>query len=141
MKNNILYAGLFLLAVVIIFIMVFGSRKAPEVSNPQATLKESQVGVNPVAIDIPVTTSPTFSQQGITVIKPAQKMDPVITSEDISIPSSSHGSYDTKVSSAKASGSAEIQDEEAIAAGVTRTGKYPTKEEAKEMNSRGIVLY
>ncbi|MBM3243631.1 MAG: hypothetical protein FJZ12_02185 [Candidatus Omnitrophica bacterium] len=141
MKNNILYAGLFLLAVVIIFIMVFGSEKAPEVSSPQVALKENAIVVHPASIEPSVTTSPSFSQQGITVIKPAQKIDPVISSEDISIPSSSQDSYDTIARSVKASGSTEIQDEEAISAGVTRVGKYPTKEEVKEMNSKGIVLY
>ncbi len=140
MKANILYAGLFILAVVIIFIMVFGSGKAPEISKPVA-LKGIQIGDNSAAVESSIVALPVFNRQAITVIKPAQKINPVISSEDISMSNSRQGSYDTIVRSANAGGSAEIQDEVVITSGVTRTEKYPTKEKTKEMNSKGIVLY
>lgn len=144
MKTNILYVGLFILAVVIIFVMAFGNSKAPEVSSPPTALKESQIEYRPAATESSSIATPApvvFSQQAITVIKPAQKIDPVISNEDVSISKNRQSSYDNLGYSSSASRSAEIQDEEEVTAGVTRIGKYPTKEEVKEMNSKGIVSY
>jgi hypothetical protein len=131
MRRNILYAGLFALTVVVVFIMASGSKEAPApgAGNLPAALKEGGIEHNPAA----------FTQQAVTVIKPSQKEGPDISKEDIFMPGGSQGLY--QASTRSLSGSDEIKDEKALAAGVTRMGKYPTKEEIKEMNSRGIVLY
>jgi len=148
MKTNVLYGALFILAVIMILVMAFGKSKAPEVSSlavssPSSVLKESQAEVRSPLIETAGTNPIFFSQQAITVIKPAQRIDSPIAEAEREEESLSRriSEYSYGQGSSGSAGETKLEDTEITVSGVTRVGKYPTKEEAKDMNSKGIVLY
>lgn len=143
MKTKTLYIIIFILAVIIILFVKYSKDKISEINPP--VVQESQVETRqPEAMTQSAAVEPVFfSQQAVTVIKPAQKKQQAVseidTAQDIQYSRSSRSSGQ---SSSVASGGDSSQDtDKTTDAGVTRSGKYPTKEEMKEMNSRGIVMY
>lgn len=138
MKIKNLYAIIFILAVIIIITLIYSKNKIRELNQPMP-------GVILAEVKQPGTASESvepvfFSKQAISIIKPAQERQAAVSElnkvEDIK------EGQDPGLSSRNTSlrGEANSQNVEEVA-GVAVLGKYPTKEEVKEMNSKGIVMY
>lgn len=138
MKTRTLYIVVFVLVVITILALFYTKEKVSELT-PQLS-KVSQEEINgQEAFDQPAGPI-FFHKQAITVVKPAQgrktsalELDKVIDIED---------QQESIIPSQSSPAVGEAADSRAAqeAAGVTR-GKYPTLEEVKEMNSKGIVMY
>lgn len=140
MKNKTLYLIIFILAVVI-FIANSSNKKVVETNQP--VLKVSQVESGEVQAIAPSTEPMVFFKQAITLVKSAPKREElpleVVKTKDIKV-EQDYNSTDARVSSLTSGYSSSAETEEP-ASGITRTGKYPSKEAIKEMNSKGIVMY
>ena len=139
MKTKTLYFIIFLLAVIMAFALIYTRGKISELNqqSPESTRAEvSEQG------RINGSTSPVFfHKEAITVIKPAQGRKAVVAGLDKEIDVLERKNMDTSsLSASQASGDVKSKNSEE-AAGVTRLGKYPTKEELNEMNAKGIVMY
>ena len=140
MKTKMLYAVIFVLAVIIMLTLIYTRGKITEL-NPlmpeivQVEVKQPE-GITPSSEPV------FFSKQAITVIKPAQGKQVTVSEldEKKDLQNQQESGLVSQSSSA-ASGEAANTQNAGEAAGVTRLGKYPTKEEMKEMNSKGIVMY
>ncbi len=140
MKTKTLYIIIFVLAVIIVLTMIYSKSKISELNPPIIT--ESQVEVRQPEAVTQSTEPVFFSKQAITIIKPAQqKQQAAFETDKIKDLQYPQGSNYSSGENPVASGSANSQDTAGVAAGVTKSGKYPTKEEVKEMNSKGIVSY
>ena len=141
MKTKTLYAIVFILAIIIVLTIIYSKSKISEL-NPSMP-KENQVEVRQQEAVTQAVEPVFFHKQAITIIKPAQQRQPVISeadkAQDLQYPQSLSSSFGQSPS--MSSGSSSSAETEGSAAGVTRVGKYPTEEEAKEMNSKGIVMY
>ncbi|PIP18998.1 MAG: hypothetical protein COT38_00950 [Candidatus Omnitrophica bacterium CG08_land_8_20_14_0_20_41_16] len=142
MKTKTLYAIVFILAIIIILTFIYSKGKVSELNQPMP--KAIQIEARQPEVTTQSTEPVFFHKQAITVIKPAQKKQQVVSEADktqgLKYPQDLNSS--SVQSSSLSSGGANSQDAgEAAAAGITRPGKYPTKEEVKEMNSKGIVMY
>ncbi|MFA5287332.1 MAG: hypothetical protein WC394_03555 [Candidatus Omnitrophota bacterium] len=140
MKTKTLYAIVFILAVIIMLALIYGKSKIAELNQP--ALKESQVEVKePEAI----TQSPEpvfFHKEAVTIIKPAQGKQSAVSEIDKVEDIKDQQDSDLSLQNTSAEGGRTNGQDTEEAAGVTRLGdKYPTKEEVKEMNSKGIVMY
>jgi hypothetical protein len=139
MKTKMLYLIIFLLVVIMILTLIYTKGKISELNQPVAESIRVEVAEKE---RINESTGPVlFHKEAVTVVKPAtgrrtgasesgkvregieDYQEPIIVSQD----SSAVGGGDNIQGAGEA-------------AGVTR-GKYPTKEEVKEMNSRGVVMY
>ncbi|MBN2830866.1 MAG: hypothetical protein JXL82_01115 [Candidatus Omnitrophica bacterium] len=142
MKANILYAGMFILAVIIIFAAVFSNHEVSDIRS--AALEESPAETRQPEMPIPDRGPAVFNRQVITVIKPAQKTDSAAAAalEKIGEPRNLQSlDYPYGQNSSRFISKDIDEDAGVTAAGISRLGKYPTAEEVKEMNSKGIVLY
>ncbi len=140
MKTRNFYAFI-ILAVIIIAILIYSSRvvqpqklevnEAPVVEQPAPVIMEESVA--PASLLPPV----------VTVIKPAVKREKVLPeakhSEEIIVGENPAPLVNEASAVAGGQNSSAATDEPA--AGITRLGKYPTPERAKEMNSKGIIMY
>jgi hypothetical protein len=135
MKTKALYTVIFILAVIIIFALIYSKKKIAEINPPVAVSGEiqAQTRQQPGAITTQSVEPVFFHKQAVTIVKPAQKKKEVAVdkTQDLSSPIAS---------SSLANGSG-VGDTKEVTAGVTKLGKYPTKEEVKEMNSKGIIIY
>jgi len=89
------------------------------------------------------TTGPVFfHKEAITVVKPAQGRKAAVAGLDKEIDTLERENTEiSSLSASQASGGVKSKDSSEEAAGVTRLGKYPTKEEINEMNAKGIIIY
>lgn len=139
MKTKTLYAIVFFLAVIIIFTLIYSRSKLTELNQPMAkvipAVEVRQSGTVTESVE-PVF----FSKRAISIIKPAQGKQAALS--ELDKVADVKEQQDSSLSSRNTSlaGGADSQNTEE-AAGVTRLGKYPTPEETKEMNSKGIVMY
>ena len=138
MKTKTLYLITFLLAVFIIFTLIYSKSKISELNQsvPAGIRVEAREerGVNESAEPV------FFHKEAITVIKPAQgKESPATELDKIN---DFKDQQDLALSSKipAASGGSKDQGTEK-AAGVTTSGKYPPKEKIQELNSQGIIIY
>ncbi len=141
MKTKTLYFIIFLLAVIMIFALIYTRGKVSELN--QQVPKSTRVEVSEQGRIIESTGPVFFHKEAVTVIKPAQgKKDAVMGLDNKT--NDTIEQQNTEISSLSASqasgGGAKSKDSEE-AAGVTRLGKYPTKEELNEMNAKGIIIY
>ena len=140
MKTKTLYFIIFLLAVIMVFALIYTKAKVSELNQqvPESTRVEvSEQG------RINETTGPVFfHKEAITVIKPAQgKKDVAMRLDNKTNDTTEQQNTEiSSLSASQASGGAKSKDSEE-AAGVTRLGKYPAKEELDEMNAKGIIIY
>ena len=139
MKTKTLYAIVFILTVIIILTLIYSKGKITEFN--QLTTKESQAEVRNPEVTAQSIEPVFFHKEAITIIKPAQGQQSIVAELDKTknIEDQQDSSLSSKNTSI-AGGGTNAQDTEETA-GTTRLGKYPTKEEVKEMNSKGIVMY
>jgi hypothetical protein len=139
MKTKTLYFIIFLLAVIMIFALMYTKTKVSELNQqvPESIRVEvsDQGGINE-------TTGPVFfHKEAITVVKPAQGRKAAVAGLDKEIDTLERENTEiSSLSASQASGGVKSKNSEE-AAGVTRLGKYPTKEEINEMNAKGIIIY
>ena len=140
MKTKTLYFIIFLLAVIMIFALIYTKGKVSELNQQMPESTRAEVSEQGRIIE---STGPVFfHKEAVTVIKPAQGKKDVAMGLDNKA-NDTIEQQNTEISSlsaSQASGGAKSKDNEE-AAGVTRLGKYPTKEELNEMNAKGIIIY
>ncbi len=139
MKTKTLYIIILLLAVIIIFIVIYTKGKISELNPPISEVTQVEV-LQPERVT--QSTEPIFfHREAITIIKPAQgKKAALLESDDIKDIKDQQNVDISLRSTSVGDGGVDNQDTEEVA-GVSRLGKYPTKEEIKEMNSKGIIMY
>lgn len=139
MKTKTLYLIVFLLAVVIIYALIYTRSKISEL-NPSVSevtqvelLQRDGVAQSPEPI--------FFHKEAVTIIKPAQGKKSALSDSDSTKDIKDKQNTDISLRITSLTGKGDNSQDTEEAAGVTRLGKYPTKEEIKEMNSKGIVMY
>ena len=139
MKTKTLYFIIFLLAVIMIFALMYTKVKVSELN--QQVPESIRVEVSEQG-SINETTGPVFfHKEAITVVKPAQGRKAAVAGLDKEIDTLERENTEiSSLSASQASGGVKSKNSEE-AAGVTRLGKYPTKEEINEMNAKGIIIY
>ncbi len=141
MKTRTLYLIIFVLAVIIIVTLIYTKSKISELNPP--ILEVTQVEVKqPEAIT--QSAGPVFFyKEAIRIVKPGQgrpRALPELNKTEEIIKDQKDLGLSPQSSSLTGGGGSDSQSTEE-AAGITRLGKYPTPEETKEMNSKGIVMY
>jgi hypothetical protein len=139
MKTKTLYVIVFVLAIIVVLTLIYTRSKISELNPPIPEGVRVEVE-QPEAIT-QFTEPVFFHKQAVTIIKPAQKREAAVLKLDKT--ENIKNAQNPSLVASKASalgGEVDSQDVEE-AAGVTRLGKYPTKEEVKDMNSKGIVMY
>jgi hypothetical protein len=128
-----------ILTAVALVAIIYDRKNIPEIS--KSVVKEDNAITQSIET-VTINASPVSYKQAITVLRTPQKVEKVVpeandaqNSQNMKSPtvSSRQNSSVVNVSTS------DIDSQEP--AGVTILGKYPTKEEVKEMNSRGIVIY
>ena len=139
MKTKTLYFIIFLLAIIMIFALIYTKAKVSELN--QQVPESIRVEVSEQG-SINETTGPVFfHKEAITVVKPAQGRKAAVAGLDKEIDTLERENTEiSSLSTSQASGGVKSKNSEE-AAGVTRLGKYPTKEEINEMNAKGIIIY
>jgi hypothetical protein len=140
MKTKTLYFIIFLLAIIMIFALIYTKAKVSELN--QQVPESIRVEVSEQG-SINETTGPVFfHKEAITVVKPAQGRKAAVAGLDKEIDTLERENTEiSSLSASQASGGVKSKDSSEEAAGVTRLGKYPTKEEINEMNAKGIIIY
>ena len=139
MKTRNLYLIIFVLAVIVIINLIYSRNKISELNLPSA--KEVQVETRQSEITVESTAPIFFQKQAITIVKPAKKRENVTSGiDDIQEFKKKQKLGSSEQSTFVSNSGGNSQDSE-LSAGVTLSGKYPTQEETKEMNSKGIVMY
>jgi len=136
-----LYIIIAILAV-IIFFSVYNSKKVRETD--QLVPNKIKTEAEQLQVITQSTEPVEFFKDAITLIKSAPKIETavpgVIKKDEIN-----YASNDVSVvgmtSSSSSGGYSSSEEGEESAAGITRTGKYPSNESVREMNSKGIVMY
>lgn len=138
MKTKTLYVIVFVLAVIIVLTLIYTRSKISEL-NPSIS-EGVQVEVKQPEAITPSLEPVFFHKEAITIVKPAQGKQAIVSESDKTKDIKEQQDLTLSSRSSSSAGGGANQDTEE-AAGVTRSGKYPTKEEVKEMNSKGIVMY
>ena len=137
MKTKTLYIIVFILIAIVLIAIIYDKKKIPDVNLPVVKVNSEVAAPLEVAT---VNTQIVPYNQAITVISAPQKKEQVIPKVD-NAQNTQSSTVSSKQDSSLANASASNKDVQAAPAGVTILGKYPTKEETKEMNAKGIVIY
>jgi hypothetical protein len=150
MKTKIFYvflAVIIIIAVLMIIISVFVSRGTEEIKQLQQKEEQQESEFMPQA---PTEPPVFFNKPILTRVKPVPKK-PLPEEEPIASPEQAETAIDEKQTATRtlssSTGSASIQTEpdefsqEPLTPGLTRVPKYPTPEEKKDMDAKGIIMY